>query len=220
VVDDTLFSGNKNDLNNAAVLPITVPTKNPHLDIEAAWDLEEAYDFAYVEISTDGGRTYTPIAGDRTIPGPLGPGLTGSSGGVLRAGYDLSSYAGKNVLLALRYVSDEAVSKGGWRIGKIMLGDTELSDGSTLDGWKSSTEIRPTPISAEAWHVVLVGMSGKRAAVVPIDQFAQLAGYRKVVAVVSYDDPTEHATQYAPYELTANGVVQPGGAPLSRPTGS
>jgi len=35
--------------------------------------------------------------------------------------------------------------------------------------------------------------------------------FQKVVAIVAYDDPTEQAAQYAPYTLTVNGVVQPGG---------
>ena len=32
-----------------------------------------------------------------------------------------------------------------------------------------------------------------------------------VGAIVTYDEPTEAVTRYAPYELKANGVVQPGG---------
>jgi hypothetical protein len=32
-----------------------------------------------------------------------------------------------------------------------------------------------------------------------------------VGAIVTYDDPTETATEYANYTLTVNGVVQPGG---------
>ena len=33
-----------------------------------------------------------------------------------------------------------------------------------------------------------------------------------VAAIVFYDDPSERSTQYAPYTLTVNGVVQPGGS--------
>jgi hypothetical protein len=68
--------------------------------------------------------------------------------------------------------------------------------------------------------VTLVGLVSDHAAVVPLEKFAQLASYPKVVAVVAYDEPTEHQTQYAPYVLTANGVVQPGGAPSSQVGGS
>jgi len=212
VADKTLFSGNAGNLDNTAVLPITVPGKDATLAMEAAWDAEEGYDFGYVEISTDGGKTYTPVAGDRTVAGPLGPGLTAASGGVVTVNYNLSAYAGKNVLLALRYVSDGAVNKGGWRIGKLSLGDQTLSDGATLDGWKSPSAINPTPVNA--WHVTLAGLGLSRATLVPIDRFAQLSRYPTVVAIIAYDEPTERIKQYAPYQLTVNGTLQPGGAPI------
>jgi len=32
-----------------------------------------------------------------------------------------------------------------------------------------------------------------------------------VSAIVTYDEPTETISQYAPYVLTVNGVAQPGG---------
>ena len=63
-----------------------------------------------------------------------------------------------------------------------------------------------------AWHVSLVGIAGTRAVVVPLDRFAELASCPKVVAVIAYDEPTEKIKQYAPYQLTANGIRQPGGA--------
>jgi hypothetical protein len=42
-----------------------------------------------------------------------------------------------------------------------------------------------------------------------------LLPFPTVVAVVAYDEPTEQVQQYAPYTLTVNCVVQPGGAALS-----
>ena len=39
-----------------------------------------------------------------------------------------------------------------------------------------------------------------------------LAGADFVGAIVFYDDPSETSFQYAPYTLTVNGVVQPGGS--------
>jgi hypothetical protein len=211
IADGTLFSGNTSDLDNTAVRPITVPDSDPTLHMETAWDLEDAYDFAYVEVSADGGRSYTPIAGDRTVAGPLGPGLTAAGNGTVTITYSLAAYAGKQVLLGLRYVSDGAVNKGGWRIGRLTLGGNTLSDGSSLEGWKSPTDIVPTRVTA--WHVTLVGLASDHAAVVPLQKFAELSAYPRIVAVVAYDEPTERQTQYAPYALTANGSRLPGGAP-------
>jgi hypothetical protein len=33
-----------------------------------------------------------------------------------------------------------------------------------------------------------------------------------VAAIVTYDDPTESVDQYAPYTLTVEGALQPGGS--------
>nr|WP_296065932.1 immune inhibitor A domain-containing protein [uncultured Actinoplanes sp.] len=210
VADRTLFSGNRLGLDSHAVREVAVPAEDPTLTLETQYALEDSYDWAYVTVSTDGGRTYRAVAGDRTRPGLLGQGLTGTSGEVVTARYDLRAYAGRKLLLGLRYVSDGAVNKGGWRIGRITLGASVLSDGSTLDGWTSPTTLVPAPV--HAWHVTLVGLADKRAKVVPVSQFAQLKGYPKVVAIVAYDEPTEKVKQYAPYRLTVNGVPQPGGS--------
>ena len=113
-------------------------------------------------------------------------------------------------MIGLRFVSDAAGNEGGWRIGKITLGDRTLSDGSSLAGWKSPSEFAPTPV--HAWHVTLVGLGAKRAMRVPPKKFALLKDYPKVVAVIAYDEPTEKIEQYAPYRLTVNGVVQQGGS--------
>lgn len=48
-------------------------------------------------------------------------------------------------------------------------------------------------------------------------QLAQLVLADTVVAVVAYDEPTERVQQYAPYRLTVNGVVQPGGGAAPGP---
>jgi hypothetical protein len=210
VADRTLFSGNALNLDSQAVLPVQVPAEDPMLKLETSFGTEYGYDFGYVTVSTDGGRTYTPIAGDRTVDGLLGPGLTGASGAVVTAGYDLRAYAGRKILLGLRYVSDGVANKGGWRIGKVTLGDRVLSDGSSLDGWRSPSAIRPTRV--HAWHVTLVGLGDQRAMRVPVQKFALLKDFPRVVAIVAYDEPTERVKQYAPYRLTVNGVLQPGGS--------
>ncbi|SNY49095.1 immune inhibitor A domain-containing protein [Paractinoplanes atraurantiacus] len=210
VAGKTLFSGNTNDLDSHAVRAVTIPAGKPALTLETSYALEDRYDYGYVTVSTDGGRTYMALRGDRTSVGPLGFGITGASNGVVTARYDLTSYAGKKVLLGLRFVTDAGGGRGGWRIGTITLGGRTLSDGSTLDGWTSPTSIRP--MAVHNWHVRLVGLGQDRVEIVAPDEFARLSSYPQVVAIVSYDEPTEKIKQYAPYRLTVNGVLQPGGS--------
>lgn len=202
-----LWSGNASATDETAARQVEVPEEDPVLRFTTTYGMEKNFDYGYVTISDDGGKTYDAVAGDDTVKGPEGPGLTGSAADV-KLSYDLKAYAGKKVLLGFRYVTDAAVNLGGWHIGDVSIGANKIG-GDSLDGWKSPTQWYP--VAVRGWHVSLVGIGKKRAAVVPIEQSAKLRGFPKVVAVVAQDDPTGTVTQYAPYTLTVDGVVQPGG---------
>ncbi|WIM99068.1 immune inhibitor A [Actinoplanes oblitus] len=201
------FSGNTPGTDETAARQVEVPADDPVLRFTTTYGLEKNFDYGYVTISADGGRTYQAVAGDRTVKGPLGPAITGVAADV-KLSYDLKAYAGKKVLLGFRYVSDAAVQLGGWHLGEVSIGTNAVPTGS-VDGWKSPTQWYP--VAVRGWHVTLVGLGEKRAAVVPLEDVAELRGYSKVVAIVGQDDPTGTVTQYAPYTLTVDGVVQPGG---------
>jgi hypothetical protein len=221
-----LWSGNASNTDASAVFSATVPAADPTLRFLAKYGAEAGFDYGYVQVSTDGGATYTTIPGDHTGEAPLGPGLNGTTDGFEAEAYDLSAYAGKDVLIAIRYVSDGGVNEGGLKVDDISVGGTTISDGSSLAPFKSPTQIRP--VDVHNWNVRLVGIrEGKVPFVVQAEfdgksqfrltrsQLALLSPFDKVVAIVAYDEPTEQVQQYAPYTLTVNGVLQPGGAPLS-----
>ena len=221
-----LFSGNANNTDASAVTRVTVPTADPTLRFLAKYGAELGYDYGYVQVSTDDGATYTPIAGDKTVDGPLGPSLNGTTDGFEPHSFDLSAYAGQDILLAFRYVSDGGVNEGGLLIDDITVGGTVVSDGSSLDPFDSPTEI--DPVEVDNWNVRLVGINEGRVPVVLQVEFdgrnrirldrrelALAAPFQKVVAIVAYDEPTEEVQQYAAYTLTVNGVVQPGGSPAN-----
>ncbi|WBB47446.1 immune inhibitor A [Verrucosispora sp. WMMA2044] len=220
-----LWSGNGNSLDVAAVTPVTVPAADPTLTFLAKYGAEAGYDYGYVSISTDGGETWTVIPGEETVAGPLGPALNGTTDGFQPHSFDLSAYAGQDVLVSFRYVSDGGVNEGGLLIDDIAVGGTLVSDGSSLEPFDSPSEINPTPVAN--WNVRFVGINeklklayqvevdGKSNFTLGLIQTALLSAFPKVVAIVAYDEPTEQVTQYAPYTLTVNNVAQPGGAPLS-----
>jgi hypothetical protein len=219
-----LWSGNANNTDASAVFSADVPAADPTLRFLAKYGAEAGFDYGYVQVSTDGGATYTTIPGDHTGDAPLGPGLNGTTTGFEAQAYDLSAYAGKNVLVAIRYVSDGGVNEGGLKVDDISVGATTISDGSSLAPFKSPTEIRP--VDVHNWNVRLVGIREGKVPVILQSEFdgknqlqldrrrlALLSPFDKVVAIVAYDDPTEQVQQYAPYTLKVNGVVQPGGTP-------
>ena len=220
--DPVLFSGNGNNINATAVTSVAVPTTDPTLRFEAKYGAELGYDYGSVVVSTDGGATYTAIAGDKTVPGPQGPSLNGTTDGFEPHSFDLSAYAGQTVLVGFQYISDGGVNEGGILVDDITVGGTAVSDGSSLEPFDSPTEIRPFPV--QNWNLKLIAYDEKNQIALQVEfngknkvklgwlQLLFLTPFPKVVAVVAYDEPTELVNQYAPYTLTVNGVVQPGGA--------
>ncbi len=219
--NSTLWSGNASNLDSAAIAPVTVPTANPTLTYTERHLAEEGYDYAYTVVSTDGGETYTPLANANTVDGPYGPALNGDAAGFETQTFDLTPYAGQNILIGFRYVSDGGVNDGGWYVDDVKVGGALVSDGSSTAAFKSPTQINP--IEVANWNVRLVGLDAKhhRAVIRQFDgatsfslsgkQLKPFKKYPTVIAIVGYDDPTEQVQQYASYTLTANGTTQPGG---------
>ncbi len=97
------------------------------------YDLEEDWDYVYLEVSLDRGRTWqillTPDASQRNpIGNSFGPGYTGGSGGWLDQRVDLAPYAGQRVLLRFHYVTDDAVNGAGLCLRRISVAEAGLAD--------------------------------------------------------------------------------------------
>ncbi|HWS32379.1 MAG TPA: peptidase M6 immune inhibitor A, partial [Actinoplanes sp.] len=211
--DGMLFSGNTPDTDSTAARQVDVPATDPVLRFKTTYGLEEKFDYGYVTVSSDGGKTWQMLKGTHTVDGPLGPALTGKAADVT-LDFDLKAYAKKRILIGFRYVSDGAVSIGGWHVSNVKIGST-AAGGNSLAGWKSPTQIRP--IAVANWHVTLVGLARKRVKVVPMTDFAKVSHYPKVVAIIAYDEPTGTVTQSAPYTLKVDGKSFPAVASKPKP---
>ena len=146
--------------------------------------------------------------------------------------FDLSAYAGQTIDVAFRYITDPATTGDGYWVDNVKVGDTVVSTGDDLSAWKSLTQARPVPVAG--WTVQLVGYGNGEVSYVgsvPLrynanrdswtadvddtvisDLVGNRAGTTTVAALVTADDPTETATSYPTYTLTANGITQPGGS--------
>jgi hypothetical protein len=239
-----LYSGAGNDRDEAIVKEVAVPTgAGAAVTFDALWNEELGWDFGFVQVSTDGGLTYQSVACTDTttdhdpdaLPTAVAnvPGFTGYSGAWKPETCSLSAYAGQTVLLAFRTFNDPAtlgqstaIPPGFW-IDNVSVGGTSLSDGTSLDGWKSFSETRPTTVAGFTVYVVSMNTSKKKDAItvkeLPLTSGFSIstpANVQKyidknadfVAAIVMYDDPTESTTDYARYALTVNGVTQPGGS--------
>jgi immune inhibitor A len=102
-------------------------TTAPIFSFASYWSFEEDYDYGYVEVSDDGGATWTklPDMDGIFVDDGLGNlGLNGEGQGTLR--FDLAAYAGKTISLRLLYTSDVGVQWAGW-----FADDFSLDDGAT-----------------------------------------------------------------------------------------
>ncbi len=226
--DAVLWSGDTPNTDSMAVTSVTVPAADPTLRFDAKYGAELDFDYWFVYASTDGGASYTNITGT-AVDNPrvsestigFGPGISGTTDGFEPHEFDLSAYAGQEILLAFRYVTDPLVNEGGLLIDDVTVGGTLISDGN-LEPFSSPSEVSPTPVNnfnVQVWGinrdlnvaVQVADLNGKSSFSLGLLQTLVLKLFPEVVVIVAYDEPTEQVRQYAPYKLTVNGVVQEGG---------
>ena len=163
--DGSVLSAGSGDLiDNWAIFETT---GGGTLTFDTNYDIEEYWDFAFVQVSTDGGQNWKSLSNAKTtdLHDPSAhpkiianlPGLTGSSGGWVTMSYDLSAYAGQNILVGFRYVTDWATSLTGWSVDNISVNGTLISDGTDASVFKDITEI--VPINND-FTVTFVGQKG------------------------------------------------------------
>jgi Immune inhibitor A peptidase M6 len=218
-----LYSGKGDNLDRTIARKVVVGDGD--LDVDMAWNTEVGYDYAYVQVSTDGGKKYKSVRCADSVKAPLGPGFDGKSGGFVTEHCNLSRYAGDRVILAFRYVTDGGVVLPGFWVDDVVLDGRRISNGTTLKGWKSITQIHP--VQVKKWLVRLVAIDQStdevRIGTLTLDESfdGSLSGAdldavigttgNTVAAIVSFFDRSELVLQTAHYSLTVNGVVQPGG---------
>ena len=84
------------------------------LDYQVWFSIEEDWDYAYLEVSEDGGRTWavleTPLTSNADPLGvSFGPGYTGKSGGWRDESISLDEWAGQEIMVRFQYITDAAV---------------------------------------------------------------------------------------------------------------
>lgn len=115
------------------------------LQVRMWYDIERDWDYAYVGVSTNGGRTWDLLSGAKTTTSNLngnsfGPGYTGQSGGWIEERFDLSHYAGREVMVRFEYVTDDAVHRSGWLIDDIRISELGYADDMEAGpgGWEAN----------------------------------------------------------------------------------
>ena len=124
--------------------------------------LEENWDFAYVEVSEDGGETWTILESTLTTSEnpngtSFGPGITGGSTGWVDDSVDLTSYAGREVLVRFEYVTDDAVNGRGLCLDDFAIDEIGWADDAEADGgWEANGFARVNNLVPEEFLVQVV----------------------------------------------------------------
>jgi immune inhibitor A len=144
------------------------------LKVQMWYDIERDWDYAYVEASVDGGRTWDLLAGpSMTVRNPngnsFGPAYTGQSGGWIEETFDLSPYAGRAVLLRFEYVTDDAVHHAGWLIDDVQIPELGYADDleSGTGDWQARGFVYSDNRVPQNYVVRLITM-GKMVSVLPL----------------------------------------------------
>ncbi|MHA1505570.1 MAG: hypothetical protein ACTSR0_00005 [Candidatus Asgardarchaeia archaeon] len=198
------------------IAEVNLPEGKVVLSFDTYFEIEDYWDFGFVQISVDGenwislenpNTTYVhdPNA-HPTIVANL-PGFTGSSDGWVREEFNLTEYSGRSVFLRFRYVTDWAVQYAGWWVDNIAINGEVIDDADndvvfsplleeadfivTVIGVK---EIRIGWLDLNGWDFMWEGKF--RAAGVGLD----FSGHSKkatiyIVEDVKLDDSTEYGTK-------------------------
>ena len=119
------YGGKGDEADHKMVAPVDLTgAQSATLDFDTWYNIEQDWDYAMVQVSADGGETWESLSSDRTSTtlDPDGypaikenlPGYTGSSNGWVHETIDLSAYAGQEIQLQFRSMTDWATNLDGF----------------------------------------------------------------------------------------------------------
>lgn len=190
------------------------------------YDIEHTFDYAYVEVSEDSGKSWKVLKGKyATEENPngnsYGPGWSGKSGLSAKSSatpkwvqesVDLSAYAGKKVLMRFEYVTDEGYSRPGFLVDDITIPEIGYTDNAEdNNGWTAEGFLRISSQLPQTWCLALIERgTTNRVRVIPIDASGNgtitLSGLgrgtqtRDAILVISPQAPK--TTELADYTVT------------------
>ncbi len=127
-------------------------------------EIEEGWDYGYVEVSTNGGITWDVLPAQGTTTddpagNSYGSGYTGTIQDWRLAEADLSRYSGREVDVRFHYVTDDSVNGSGLCIDDISIPDIGFDDQTATTGWLADGFIN-TSNRVQQDYLVLVVETG------------------------------------------------------------
>ena len=214
-------SGSGNDLDNTMTKAFSLGAAPVNVSFSARYHIEPCWDYAYLQVSTDGGATWTNIhtsASDDPILNVngqnFGEGISGVSGHALACDdnleldpspvdvtADLSAYANQDVLLRFRYWTDGAAVGDGFGWDNLAINGTVVDDAETDAGWTFDGFVRTDgEVTSVANHYYLA-------------EYRKYQGYDKALELGPYNqtapdpDITDQSANWVEHFPNEDGVL-------------
>ena len=183
------------------------------LEFDHYYQTELGWDFGFVQMSTDGGATFTSVACSGTttdhnaqadprivaeVPGYTGPdetgeGSVGTAAAPVHVTCDLPDAAGA-ILLSFRFMSDAGVNFDGWHVRNVTIDGVAVDDTpADLSDWSNQTFFQPADLD---FILQLVGLTGT------VDEFGDITSGGDVVVLRPTLD-ADHAYTLSASDLAA-----------------
>ena len=160
--DGCWWSNRGDSIDTTLTAEVALPDQDSLAMTYSLWyNIEEGWDYAYVEVSTDGGEAWDVLKGDHSSPvnpvgNAFGPGYTGSSRRWLEDSVDLTAYRGMDALLRFEYVTDDAIHGTGICLDNISINGVSLDAAGTDRGpWEANGFVR-TPYNVPQQYLLTI----------------------------------------------------------------
>jgi immune inhibitor A len=167
--------GDKSDMKLTREFDFTQVTGPITFSYRTWYDIEEDWDYVYLEVSEDGELWQiirTPSSVDTDPSGnSFGWGYTGVTNDWIEEAVDLSAYAGKKIFLRFEYVTDDAVNGEGFLLDDVSVeaagyqSDFEVDDG----GWVAEGFARVQNVLPQTFRLALILTNGNSVEMIPLN---------------------------------------------------
>ncbi len=157
--DGCLWSGRGDSINTKLTREFDLTELDTAtLEYMVWYDIEDGWDYGYVEASDDGGRTWNILEGQHTSDDDVsgnayGPGYTGRSREWKQESVDLTPFVGGPVLIRFEYVTDDAVYRDGFMVADVSVPQL---DGATSEGQWMADGFYSAPSSLPQLFIVQI----------------------------------------------------------------
>ena len=146
IIENNAWYAGDSDLRDVSLVGTydLTDVENATLTFDTYIEIEEYWDFGFVQISTDGGETWTSLENDYTTnetdpdahPAIIDelPGLTGYYWDWMTMSFDLSDYVGQEIMFQFRYMTDWGYTDYGWQIDNVYINDVLIDNADDVIG--------------------------------------------------------------------------------------